>query len=357
LIVGEGASAIINQQATASEILTAAQDVINNNDQLKKISDNVKQNLKDIVENDAELSTTVAQTSALQNLKDDKKGIGDMVNGLLDSLSSIFKEGKSTSEADVKTMIKSSINTSISNSSINITEITNAIETHFSDNKLDSNTLDCKLNAVSSNVIDVDYINIGKKGSLNETQKADATGLVSCLQSALKTDKLINEIISVKTNDSSNKTNNKNKSSNSADQSTSNVNSQIHNDDIIKDAGNAVAGVVDSAGNAGSKIIDTAGDALAKNNPFMQFGMYIAVGLFLCCFCSIGGYFFSQSSSSSSQYSNNNEDTNYEESYNDESYYQYGGKLNNSIFNILSFFDINTLLIIFILILFIIYIN
>ena len=383
VIMGSGNKVNLNQKGNAAAQVTSAQQISTSNKMLQDLVTNIQSQIENKVNNKSDLKTTVTQTAALNNLKSDDKGIGDIVTGVMDSLTSLFaSKNPPRTDEDIDSIINSNISTSISNSTLNSTSVTNALENHFQAIIKNLTNFECKINVQASNLIDIAGIIAGLHGgsdnSINIDQFADATGLVSCMQSTMNVTELVNAMTFKNNLSAGSLTTSDNKTDTSSTQKSTTDNTKKTSDNTIKDAGKAVADAAEGIGESiksveegAADIIEKAGDAAEKNNPFAIISKYIGVIIGLCCLCCVGGFIFTQIQSS-----NNNEkyDEEYDEEYDDEydeEYYeeyneyqnQYGGSnfinsqnISNNIFKFLSFFDINSLLLLFILILFIIYI-
>ena len=328
----------IDQQATINSQVQAALAITQDTKQLQDMAQTMKQNLDNKVRNGTELNNKITQTSALNNLKSNDKGIGDIVNSVLDAALALSNKnnGAIPSDSDVKSIINNQINMTISNTTINQTDIKNIMDNHFATNITFNNALDCKSVLNASNLVAI--AGCTPDGYIQGNQKSVANGLTTCMYSAMKIDNLVNKLTSVASTDNTNTNDNTIKSTQDSTASSDTSNIKKTSDNTIKDLGGAIAtaaqglgsgistayegvgsGVSTAVQGAGSgvstavqgvgtgagNILNEAGGALAKNNPFTQFGSSIAILFFVFGLCCIGGFVFNQMNSK-----NNNESEN-----------------------------------------------
>ena len=399
----------VNQTITAKSQMTAAVSITQDVSELKEISANIQTQLLNNIKNDNELKTNIASSGALTNLQKNEKGIGDIVNSVLDSATALF--GKPNSPAptndEITSIAETSIKTSISNTNINETSTTTAITNHFDTNNKNLNNFDCKLNTNATNAMEIADLMAGGSGNdFTMTQTADVTGLCSCMSTNLNIQTMVTALANANLNSTTNTSSSKNTSGNEAVTKVDAGNSKTVSDNTLKDAGAAAKGLVEGVGKGvgtaaegigkgvgtaaestgkgvgtaaegvGKGAADTikaAGDAVAANNPFMAFAKYFGIVLGLCIL-GIGYSFMKPKTeySDPNKHSDKNKDHNQnkeqyeeeqyeEEQYEEDDHYeddeqyseysQRGGNINNSIFKIIYSINLTILFILFIFLL------
>lgn len=272
---GAGTVIDINQTVSVSALISASVNLVSDTKAQSALATQMAADLKNKVGNDNAMS---ASMDAINKIADAQKSAGGP-EALVDSvMSTIGGLGASLSGAktssDQITMIKNSLSTKISNTTINKNNISNEVVNKIKTGIENINEQKCELNSSAGNILKTGDINAAQGGVIKLGQSAVVTAAINCILGAVNASTMgttiANTIGAVSSTDTSNanKTDSKMKTDND-------VSKTVEKGSAIMDS---VDTAVTTAGSVANNAISTGG---------MLMGMWFLIpicGICCCCF-------------------------------------------------------------------------
>ncbi len=260
---GTGTEIIINQSVSVDALIQASVNLVSDTKALSTLGSQMTTDLKNKVANDNAMSSSM---DAINKIADAQKSAGGpealvetvmaTISGLGDSLNG------AKSESEKVTMIKNSIKTKVSNSTVNKNAINNIVENKIKTALENINEQSCELNSSAGNTLKAGDIKAAAGGKIILGQSAVVKAAISCIMGAVNSNSMGTEIKNALTSGSATDTGNTNKTESAVKTDT----------DVSKttEKGSAIMDSVDNAINTGGMLV----------------GMWFLIPLCgICCCC------------------------------------------------------------------------
>ena len=270
---GAGSVIDINQTVSVEALITASVNLVSDTKAQASLATQMASDLKNKVGNDNAMS---ASMEAINKIADAQKSAGGP-EALVDSvMSTIAGLGDSLSgaksESQQLTMIKNSISTKVSNTSINKNDITNEVVNKIKTGIENINEQSCELNSSAGNTLKAGDITASDGGVIKLGQSAVVKAAIKCIMGAVNASSMgtdiANKIGAATTND----TTNANKTD-TAVKTANDVSKTVEKGSAIMDS---VDNAVTTAGSVANNAISTGG---------MLAGMWLMIPICGVCCC------------------------------------------------------------------------
>lgn len=276
----------INQTVSVNALIAASVNLVSDTKAQATLATQMASDLKNKVGNDNAMS---ASMEAINKIADAQKSAGgpealvDSVMSTIGGLGSSLSGAKTSSEQ--VTMIKNSLSTKVSNTTINKNNISNEIVNKIKTGIENINEQSCELKTDASNVIKADEVTAGDGGVIKLGQSSVVSAAINCILGAVNASTMGTDIANSIGAVSSSDTTNANKTDSKV-KTENDVSKTVEKGSAIMDS---VDTAVTTAGSVANTGITTAGSVAnnAISTGGMLMGMWFLIpicGICCCCF-------------------------------------------------------------------------
>ena len=220
----------VNQKIDINATNTAVANLMQDAAGISSLAEKLNTSVMDKINNDAEMTKAMETTATVKDEKEKAGGIADMLSSVVSAMESVLTPGtKSTKEN--RTTIKTAMNMNIKNINRNESKIQNDVKNTMTNNITQKNLSSCVNETIANNVINAGDVNLSGNAQVELNQISSVTALSSCVIGAAQTSKLLSDITSGISVDSSKTTENTTK-----DDSGVKVTAEVVKSDVTKAA-------------------------------------------------------------------------------------------------------------------------